>query len=406
MVAKRFHGGKAASSPKHDTLYLQRIGQRWYVRLPVPAHLRKELGPYLRKALGTSDLAEARRRRWDVLPILKARIETHEKKRPAFVPSPEALTYEQWRAKLREEVGPASFINEFDGEEMMNPLLDPIIDSLQGVEDGPAVEALQDHFQDAELVSETLASYLEANPKRNATTAANYKTAVKLWIEVNGERPLRRAKRKQVLDWLEAVGKGKAKDTVKRYATVMGHLWEWVWRKEDNKPQNPFEGAVKASSVKTREAASYDFYTDEELIRAHAAVKDDPELGPAFMVSLYAGLRLEECIRAVREEVAGVPCFVVKGGKTANAARVVPIHPVLERVVVPATAKASTLSVRYGRVMRSLEMPKGKTFHSLRKAFATALERAGCPEAIAARLLGHRPLAALIHDVVAEGWRV
>lgn len=54
--------------------------------------------------------------------------------------------------------------------------------------------------------------------------------------------------------------------------------------------------------------------------------------------------------------------------------------------------KASALSVRYGRLMRDLKMPKGKTFHSLRKAFGTALERVHCPEAVTARLLGHAPL--------------
>lgn len=390
------------SQSNQDTLYLQRLGQRWYVRVPVPAHLRHELGPYLRKALGTGDLTEARKRRWDVLPVLKARIEAHEKKRSSPVPDADALSYEAWRAKLREEVGPATFINEFDGEEMDNPALDPIKDSLREVDSGPAVEAVRDHIQGLEVVSETLAAYLEVNPKRSATTTANYQTTVKLWITVNGDKPLHRVTRKQALDWLEKVGEGKAKDTVKRYATVMAHLWEWVWRKEDQKPRSPFEGAVRASGVKAKDAESYGFYSNDELVRAYEAVKDDPALGPAFLVSIYTGFRLEECIRAEREEVSGVPCFVLKGGKTANAARVVPVHPALAGVSIPAGVKASALSVRYGRLMRSISMPEGKTFHSLRKAFATALERAGCPEAVAARLLGHRPLG-LSYGVYSQG---
>ena len=59
----------------------------------------------------------------------------------------------------------------------------------------------------------------------------------------------------------------------------------------------------------------------------------------------------------------------------------------------PEGANASALSVRYGRLMREIKMPKGKTFHSLRKAFTTALERVNCPEEIAARLVGHAPLS-------------
>lgn len=212
------------SQSNQDTLYLQRLGQRWYVRVPVPAHLRKELGPYLRKALGTGDLTEARKRRWDVLPVLKARIERHLK-RPAAAPvDPDDHSYEAWREKLREEVGPATFINGFNGEEMDNPALDAVKDSLQGIEDGPAVDAVRDHIAGIETASETLAAYLEVNPKRSATTTANYQTTVKLWVRVNGDKPLHQVTRKQALDWLEKVGEGKAKDTVKRYATVMSHL--------------------------------------------------------------------------------------------------------------------------------------------------------------------------------------
>jgi hypothetical protein len=65
----------AKSKAISDTLYLQRIGQRWYARIPVPSKLRGALGPYIRKALDTSDINEARKRRWDFLPIAKGQIE-------------------------------------------------------------------------------------------------------------------------------------------------------------------------------------------------------------------------------------------------------------------------------------------------------------------------------------------
>ncbi len=57
---------KAKASPKSDTRYLQRIGSRWYARIPVPNKLRPEMGPYLRKSLDTADFREAQERRWDV----------------------------------------------------------------------------------------------------------------------------------------------------------------------------------------------------------------------------------------------------------------------------------------------------------------------------------------------------
>ena len=54
------------------------------------------------------------------------------------------------------------------------------------------------------------------------------------------------------------------------------------------------------------------------------------------------------------------------------------------------------------RLIRSIKMPEGKTFHSLRKAFTTALERVDCPEAIAARLVGHAPLG-ITYRIYSQG---
>ena len=63
-----------------DLRYLQRIGSRWYARIPVPNQLRPDMGPYVRKALGTSDLSEARHRRWDVLELARADFDKRLKK--------------------------------------------------------------------------------------------------------------------------------------------------------------------------------------------------------------------------------------------------------------------------------------------------------------------------------------
>jgi integrase len=272
----------------------------------------------------------------------------------------------------------------------------------EGAEDSERARAVRDYMAGRETVSETLASYLEGNRKRNATTTKNYETAVKLWKAKHGDRPIYGVTRKRALEWLEEVAEGKARDTVKRYATVMGHLWAWAHRREEDPPRNPFENLLKAIGTKGRAAQSYGHYDDDELKRAFAAVADDDELRPAFLTSIYTGFRLDECLRAERREMHGVECFVLANGKTDNAARVVPVHPKLRGVSVPEGAKASALSVRYGRLMRSIDMPEGKTFHSLRKRFATALERADCPEAIAARLLGHAPLG-ITYGIYSKG---
>jgi integrase len=391
------------SSPSSDTRYLQRIGSRWYARIPVPNKLRGELGPYIRKSLDTSDIHEARQRRWDVLEMARKTIAKQEAKGKPQGVSKEELSYTAFRAKLK-ELGP-HVISDQHGDEMYNPLIDDLIDEVRegrAPEDSDLAHALSDHITGREPVSETLKSYLEANPKRNATTVKNYETTVKLWIAKNKDRPIDRVTRRQALEWLEEVAEGKARDTVKRYATVMGHLWSWAHRKEEDPPKNPFEDLLKRIGSKGRAAESYGFYTEDELKQAYAAVSEDDELRPVFLISIYTGFRLDECLRAERRNVHGVECFVLEGGKSENASRVVPIHPRLKDVVAPKGAKASALSVRYGRLMRSIKMPEGKTFHSLRKAFTTALERADCPEAIAARLVGHAPLG-ITYRVYSQG---
>ena len=110
-------------------------------------------------------------------------------------------------------------------------------------------------------------------------------------------------------------------------------------------------------------------------------------------MSLFSGLRLAECLSAKRHEIGGIDCWDLDGGKTVNARRIVPVHSRLADVKVPEGLNAKTLSVRFSRLRKSLKLPEGKTFHSLRKCFTTALERSGCPEEIAVRLLGHRPVS-------------
>lgn len=390
-----------------DMLYLKQIGTRWYARIPVPSGLRKAFrGPYKQQSLGTSDLSEARKRRWAVYEWAHALYAAEEaKRRPGGLTDGE-LSYEGFRAKLRGDIGPAVVVNALDGEEIENPQLEAIAERLQAegvlVKHPEIGEALRDHIMGEERVSETLANYLEKNPKGNPTTVRNYETTVAVWIKKHRDRPIRGVTRAQALEWLEEVAEGKARDTVKRYATVMAHLWAWTHRAEEDPPRNPFEGLLKAIGGKGRAVQSYGFYDDDELQRAYRAVEADDELRSTFLMSLYTGFRLDECLRAERQTLFGVECFVLKNGKTENAARVVPVHPRLQEVKVPAGAKASALSMRYSRTMRAIGMPPGKTFHSLRKAFTTALERAGCPEAIAARLVGHAPLG-LTYRVYSQG---
>jgi integrase len=175
----------------------------------------------------------------------------------------------------------------------------------------------------------------------------------------------------------------------------MSHLWGWVYRKDEEPPRNPFDGLLKALGTGSKSAESYDAFDDTDLPHVFSAIANDETLRTVALISLYSGLRLSECLRAERKTLGGVDCWVVPEGKgkSENSVRVVPVHPRVASLEVPSGEKAVNLSVTFGRRVRPLKLGEGKTFHSLRKCFTTALERANCPEMVAVRLLGHSPIS-------------
>jgi len=379
------------TSSKPDRRYLYRIGGRWYARIPVPNQLRKAFGsPVYQRALGTADITEARKRRWDVLEEARAIFARHLE---GQADAPPDASYEAWRAHLK-RMGSVTRLP--DGDDITPPDLQRIMDTLdaeEADEDDPRVRAVRDHLQGLPVASEVLEDYLTHNPKRSATTETNYRASLRQWVQVNGDHPLTAITRRQAVQWLDTVARGRARDTVKRHVTVMAHLWDWAHRLDETPPSNPFRGLQQAAGTRGHAAKSYEVFTEDELQRLFTALEGDPALHTVALVSLYSGLRLNECLTAKRHTVGGVECWDLEGGKTVNARRIVPVHPRLADITVPQDVTAKALSVRFSRRGKTLALPEGKTFHSLRKCFTTALERSGCPEEIAVRLLGHRPIS-------------
>ncbi|MDR6951548.1 hypothetical protein J2X65_000897 [Ancylobacter sp. 3268] len=203
--------------PSSDNLYLQRLGTRWYARIPVPYALRGEVGPYFRKALGTADLQEARHRRWDVLALARAEFEKRAQ-RPGTKKKVRSTDYDAFRARLK-AAGPPTVVNALDGEEMTNPGLDLLADELERAEEagadvGAAWDAFGDHVHGREPISEVLKDYLQRNPKVSPTTVANYNGTVSLWIAERGDRALNGTTRKAATEWLEKVAEGKSRETI------------------------------------------------------------------------------------------------------------------------------------------------------------------------------------------------
>ena len=101
-------------------------------------------------------------------------------------------------------------------------------------------------------------------------------------------------------------------------------------------------------------------------------------------------------------------CFHVKEGKTPSAARVIPIHPVIEPIIknLKDTSENEYLirGIKSGgydnkrswnfqkkltRLRKKLGLPEGINFHTLRNTFATRMENLGIPKNHISQLMGH-----------------
>ena len=161
-------------------------------------------------------------------------------------------------------------------------------------------------------------------------------------------------------------------------------------------------------------------FTDDEIQRLlHAPLPArnawDAVLRDATKISLLSGMRLAEVLTLWVEEVHdGV--FDIQQGKTAAAARAVPIHPdlreIVERRTKGKTPKAwlfhecatmrdpgDTLGKSFGRFRKALGVHDKRegvrrslvNFHSARRWFATKADRAGVQEAVIKDVMGHEP---------------
>ncbi|SLO12146.1 phage integrase family site-specific recombinase [Klebsiella pneumoniae] len=137
------------------------------------------------------------------------------------------------------------------------------------------------------------------------------------------------------------------------------------------------------------------------------------ELFDVASIAAYSGMRIGEICNLQPEHIIvidGITCFQVLEGKTANAARIIPLHSSLismvsERCQKPYNGflfyrasitkredgKRSSWHVnRFGRLKRDiLPDSENKVFHSFRHAVISKLNAAGVDEGRVALLVGH-----------------
>lgn len=208
--------------------------------------------------------------------------------------------------------------------------------------------------------------------------------------------------------WVVTLGRtGESpKTTARRLSSLRGYWRHMQDAKAVPAGEGPFMG-LRLAKAGVRVPRRQPF-TPEQLGNLWGASKADRPLADLIALAAYTGARIEELCSLT---VAGVDLqagTMHVSSKTDAGDRVVPIHSAIGGLVgrlvgaaqsgrwlvhSTATNKYGERSVPLGKRFGRLKALAGHgpllVFHSIRKTLSTRLKDAGCPEPIAADIIGH-----------------
>ncbi|WP_454876065.1 tyrosine-type recombinase/integrase [Pseudomonas farris] len=420
-----------------DNLIQKQGESTWYVRLAVPADVRKALGgkSVLIQSLKTGLRSEAMTRRLSVLADWKAAIAAAREKR--------ALP-EDWQE------GVISQLEQFDqlalnqkrkliGETVPDlPPHDP--EMLAKMEADPNVIAVvtklvtdkmknglkgQIQFEDnlahlfkrmvpAQLVrnyqltatQRTELDALTGNPSSFKPASPITKARLKTYREFRESRGgaakhvdqqvgkmerLSEFLKKEGLpltfdtvdEWLKSLNRAPA--TLGQYLMAGTAFWKWAmkydaaWREEYKDKVNPFVGHELPQGGGSETAGQdREIYTCADTLKLHQAALDNKDKSLADLIALgwYTGARIEELCQLNKDNVVtidGIKCFDFPKSKSKASKRVVPIHPSL-LLTIDRLSKESTDTFL---IPTSSHDHYGKRSHAISKAFGRLRTAAG-----------------------------
>lgn len=378
----------------------------YYIRIAIPEWLRSAFGgkKTLVRSLKTSDLRVARRKR-DAIVVEYERV-----RELAAPPKPDSIqdtiSYLQSVAKYAKASPMAQSAETRDNRLKPSATannnkankLAPSCPSLLGMLD---VYLLQN-----------------ADVKKIGTLSKD-KRAVTVFLSYlkRSDIPLNDINRTIITGWIDAMKEnGRAIQTQANFLSSLACILDLAAARYHDAPpleKNPFRGH-KLNTAKSRQ--SYEAFTDYEVIALLRGLQEagEDELYDVASIAAYSGMRIGEICNLKPEHIIvidNVHLFQVLAGKTANAARIIPIHSkilpmVLERCQKPFNGflfyhasiskredgKRSGWHVnRFGRLKREiLPGSENKVFHSYRHAVISVLNAAKVvPEGRIALLAGH-----------------
>ncbi len=221
-------------------------------------------------------------------------------------------------------------------------------------------------------------------------TMTKYNRAISAFLGKRHDMPLAAITYNTVATWLEGLSSSTTHGTRSDYLSYLGQVYQRAQRREHipHTSVNPFRSQEHGK----KDVSSYQFMSDATLA-AVIGLLDAKDHLPAI-VARYSGMRLSEIFTSKLEQVDDIWCLTVEQGKTAAAARSVPIRlEILEAVKQQHAGWHDHVSYskRFGRAKAKVLGRSDRTiaFHSLRVSFITYAARAGYVEHEVAWLVGH-----------------
>lgn len=223
---------------------------------------------------------------------------------------------------------------------------------------------------------------------------------------------------------------GRSVGTVTHYKSKIAEVWRWGLARGKFEGVNHWKDAKIEATIEQKEQDHFRNLTDDEaaLLLERTKVENNSSDSWAYPWATFSlprllpflGCRRGELAGALKEQVVEMDerlFFEVRKGKTKNAARIIPISPIIEPLLKETMARSGSSPWLYPEIMEAKDLTPDKAMnsvssrfskltkdfkkvdgakvglHSLRGHFATALEEVGCPEDLAATLAGHKRLS-------------
>ena len=412
--------------------YLYKRHNVYWVRVRVPNNLRSIIGKTeLNKNLYTTNLPEANIRKHKVVAELKQIINLAKRKLDGtidslskedqlrevaieFRPSPEEddlKTLEKidyaFQATLENK------IQELYGEKELDAIFNSHEPEWKGKEANPkAMKATSDAFRifdpNSEPLSVTSKTFLSEKKKDLKTATFKRKESnINNFIRWTGNSEIKEITKRNAGDYVTHLRESKnpAPATLRNTIFDISSLFTWA-EGRGYIDSNPFQKINLPSSSKSTKKRFP--WNNEQLMMFLKSKNTGRNEFIATVIAMYSGMRLGEICDLQNKDIQN-RCFHVKEGKTRSAARVIPIHPVIEPIIVNLknsseneylikgiknggydSKRSWNFQKKLTRLRKKLKTPEGLKFHTLRNTFATRMENLGIPINHLNKLMGHK----------------